>query len=495
MVNKRKSGGKSKSREGEPLPLFSIDGSPESVPAAGYRNGTSLNNAGSNGNYWSSTANEDNSNNAYNLNFNSGNNNWNNNNNRNNGQSVRPVAELASPPEGAARPYRLSAEQLLLDLYKAYKDARRHKRWRESQMAFEMRLEENLVALRDELLARTYKPRPSICFIVHDPKMREVFAADFRDRIVHHLFYNYTHTLFERTFIADSYSCIKGRGTHYGIRRLERHIRSESLNYQRPCYALQIDIKGYFMHIDRLRLLALCRETMRKMRHRSSDKEGMTWRERIDYGFADYLLETIVLHDPTEGCHVLGDRLEWERLPSDKSLFLSAPNCGLPIGNLTSQLFSNVYLNAFDQYAKRTLGCRHYGRYVDDAFVVSSDRRHLRSLIKPMRRFLAESLGLSVNPDKLKIVDVRHGVLFLGAFLKPYRSYVSSATLRRMRRKLNALDKSDARCASASVSSFLGVLSYHRSYCLRRVVFSRHIGLLPLHRRHKDRMVVAESCC
>jgi len=127
--------------------------------------------------------------------------------------------------------------------------------------------------------------------------------------------------------------------------------------------------------------------------------------------------------------------------------------------------------------------------------VVSSDRRHLRSLIKPMRRFLADSLGLSVNPDKLKIVDVRHGVLFLGAFLKPYRSYVSSATLRRMRRKLNALDKSDARRASASVSSFLGVLSYHRSYCLRRVVFSRHIGLLPLHRRHKDRMVVAESCC
>lgn len=95
-------------------------------------------------------------------------------------------------------------------------------------MKFEFNLEDNLVTLRDELLSRTYKPQPSNCFIIHDPKMREVFAANFRDRIVHHLFYNYTHHLFERSFIYDSYSCIKGRGTHFGINRLKHHIRSVS---------------------------------------------------------------------------------------------------------------------------------------------------------------------------------------------------------------------------------------------------------------------------
>ena len=226
MVNKKRSCGKSEQETQLPLPLFSIDDHPESVPAAGYRNGSSLNNAGENGNYWSSTPNESNTQNAYNLNFNSGNHNvnW---NNRNNGQSVRPVSELTSTSSGfkdCARHFSVTKEQLLTDLYRAYKCARRNKRGRAYQLKFEYNLEENLVTLRDELMTATYKPLSSTCFIIHDPKMREVFAANFRDRIVHHLFYNYTHILFERSFIHDSYSCIKERGTHFGIKRLKHHI-------------------------------------------------------------------------------------------------------------------------------------------------------------------------------------------------------------------------------------------------------------------------------
>lgn len=367
--------------------------------------------------------------------------------------------------------YSVTPEQLLIDLYAAYRDARRHKRWRDNQFAFELQLEENLVDLRDELMSRTYQLRPSTCFIIHEPKMREIFAADFRDRIVHHLFYNYTHELFERTFIADSYSCIKGRGTHFGIKRLVHHIRSESDNYQRECYVMQIDIKGYFMHIHRQRLVEISRATLESMALRPSNVVGKRWIETVDYALVNYLLDVIALNNPIEGCKIVGNRKEWNQLPHDKSLFCSAKYCGLPIGNLTSQLFSNVYMNTFDQYVKRTLGCRHYGRYVDDAFIVSCDRNYLCSLVEPIRKFLSTYLCLELNPEKLKISRASYGVLFLGAYLKPFRSYVSSATLRRMKRKLDNLDKTDNTLLGASINSYLGVFSHHRSYCLRKKLF------------------------
>ena len=136
--------------------------------------------------------------------------------------------------------YRLTYEQLLADLHTAYLDARRHKRRKHYQLCFEVRADMNLRELALELWERRYQPQPSSCFIITDPKKREVFAAEFRDRIVHHLYYNYTHEMLERTFIADTYSCIRKRGTHYGISRLERHIRRESRNYTMPCYVLKL---------------------------------------------------------------------------------------------------------------------------------------------------------------------------------------------------------------------------------------------------------------
>lgn len=369
----------------------------------------------------------------------------------------------------------LTREQLLLDLYRAYKDARRHKRRRLYQLQFEYHLEENLLSLCDELYSRTYRPGTSTCFIIHDPKMREVFAAEFRDRIVHHLFYNYTHVLFERTFIADSYSCIPGRGTHYGIERLKHHIRSVSRNHTRPCYVLKLDIKGYFMHIRREKLHALCMESLKRMRHHASDVEGVMWEEKIDYSFVEYLLGVIIHADCVKDCRMMGDERDWERLPADKSLFSSPPGCGLPIGNLSSQLFSNIYLNRFDQYCKRVLGCRHYGRYVDDVYVVASDKRSLQAWIPAMRTFLNNELGLDFHPHKVCIVDERMGVEFLGAFVKPFRSYISTASLCRMKRKVGRLKNEDRTGhLEASVNSFLGVLSHYDSYCLRRLLFTRH---------------------
>jgi retron-type reverse transcriptase len=141
--------------------------------------------------------------------------------------------------------------KLLTDLFKAYYDARRNKRNTINALNFEINYERNLFRLHEEILCGTYKIKPSICFINLSPVQREIFAADFRDRVVHHLVYNYIAPVFEKTFINDSYSCRKNKGTHYGIKRIDHFIRSCSRNYHTDCYILKLDVKGYFMSIDK----------------------------------------------------------------------------------------------------------------------------------------------------------------------------------------------------------------------------------------------------
>ncbi|MBR1877794.1 MAG: RNA-directed DNA polymerase [Paludibacteraceae bacterium] len=363
--------------------------------------------------------------------------------------------------------YHLTHEQLLNDLHEAYRDAKRHKSSKPYVQHFEAQLDENLQVLADTLYNRTYKAQASTCFIITDPKKREVFAAHFRDRVVHHLYYNYTHELFERTFIQDAYSCIPGRGTHYGIGRLQQHIRQEGRNYSRPCYVLKMDIRGYFMHISRERLLEICLSSLRKMAtHRVLKHVAVTWQDKIDMDFVEYLTREIVLLDPIENCHVVGDKSEWDDLPHEKSLFNSPVGCGLPIGNLTSQLYSNIYLNVLDQYMKRTLHCRHYGRYVDDFYVVSADREWLRSLVVPVRAFLHSELQLTLHDGKDAIYPIQYGVSFLGMFLKPWRMTVSRDSIRRMKGKRDAQYANFRtgrlpflRIATA-LASFRGILSH-----------------------------------
>lgn len=365
--------------------------------------------------------------------------------------------------------FKLSREQLLADLYQAYLDARRHKRNKPYQQRFEAHLERNLNALCDALYNRTYKPYPSTCFIITDPKKREVFAADFRDRIVHHLYYNYTHELYERTFIYDTYSCIRNRGTHFGIRRLEQHIRQESQHYTVPCYVLKMDISGYFMHINRQRLLDICLDTLARMStHRVLKHVPTTWQEVLDMDFVRYLTREIVLLNPIEDCRLHGSETEWADLPKSKSLFHSPAGCGLPIGNLTSQLFSNVYLNVLDQYVKRVLVCRHYGRYVDDFYVVSTDRDYLQELAERVKEMLVEMLNLEINDGKAKIVSIWHGVDFLGAYVKPYRQYASRQMVARMREKLRHVPWDNREKVQASLQSYEGLLSHGMNYRLKR---------------------------
>lgn len=373
--------------------------------------------------------------------------------------------------------YKLSFEALLDDLYKAYLDARRGKRNKPYQIKFEKNLCANLYELCTELWSRSYKPLPSTCFIITDPKKREVFAAEFRDRIVHHLYFNYTHTMFERTFIADSYSCIENRGTHYGMRRLRDHIRSESRAFTRPCYIMKLDIRGYFMHIDRQKLCDVACSSLRRMaNHRVNNSLSAKWKDVVDIDFVLYLTKDIALLNPLADCKVIGKPSEWNDLPKDKSLFCSPDGLGLPIGNLTSQLFSNVYLGVFDDYMKRNLKCHHYGRYVDDAYVVSADRKWLLELVPKITAFLKERLSLELHTGKLKIVSAYNGVEFLGAFIKPHTMYISNASLVRLRKGVrqmwqDALRTGDMEHFTAQSASFRGVLSHYDSWHLKEKMY------------------------
>ena len=366
----------------------------------------------------------------------------------------------------------LTREQLLIDLYAAWHMARRHKVTKHYVRVFDRHTDRNLQAICDALFTRDYHPEPSSCFIVDRPKKREVFAAQFADRVVHHYYYNQTHRIFERTFIEDSYSCIQGRGTHYGIERLKQHIKAESQNYSRKCWALSLDIRGYFMHIDRKILNDIATGTLRRMAtHHTDAGNGQTWSDVADVDFLCWLTEQIVMIDPKTSCKVVGRPEEWQGLDYNKSLFHTSDGCGLPIGNLTSQLLSNVYLNEFDQYMKRDLHCKHYGRYVDDAYVVSCDKDWLLSIIDPIDEFLRSRLHLEIHRGKTHLHEVSHGVEFLGGFILPGRTYMSHAAVRRLRQNVDDLKGSNPAKLYRSINSMLGVMSHFDAHRLSRELF------------------------
>ena len=374
-----------------------------------------------------------------------------NNNNRNNGQSVRLVKHL---------PY---DDTLLTDLFRAYYDARRNKRNTRSQLRFELNLETNLIHLYHDLRSRKYRPSPSICFVIEDSVKREVFASEFRDRVVHHLYWNYVADLFDRLFIYDSYSCRKGKGTLKGIERLEHHIRSVSDNYTREAWVLQLDIQGYFMHIRRDMLYDMVVEVLQR------------------YGMTDpllmYLTEVIIKKDPLDGCRYCGSPRDWDGLPDSKCLSKQPAGVGLPIGDLTSQLFSNIFLNRLDRFVHYELGFRHYGRYVDDFWLIDTSKERLREAVGRIALFLY-SMGMTLHPKKIRLHPCTERVAFLGAVCAPYCRHASKRTTQKFRKKLGEWEKDVERIHTvtdkreqqriwddcrACVNSYLGYLGHFKA--------------------------------
>ena len=306
----------------------------------------------------------------------------------------------------------VNREWLYKKLYKAYLEARKNKRHTKDVYNFEMNLSENLMQLTEDLVNRRYKPSRGIAFIVKRPVIREIFAAPFRDRIVHHFLCDMSMEWWDRRLIYDSYSCRKGKGTLFGITRMKHYIHSVSRDYTRPTYVAKLDIQGYFMSLSRDKLF-----------------ERVTW--GLERQFADdpvlcdflkYVWHEIIFDDPTKGVMMRGSVKDWKKLPRTKSLFCQPPGKGIVIGNLSSQMLSNIMLDLLDRYVRDELGYKAYGRYVDDFFFVveEKDLPQLKTDIKKIENYLKDDLGLTLHPKKRYFQEVHKGVEFLGAVIYPY---------------------------------------------------------------------------
>jgi RNA-directed DNA polymerase len=277
----------------------------------------------------------------------------------------------------------------LHELFEAYFACRKNKRNTANAIAFEVDYESNLVQLCKELNEGTYQISRSIAFMIQDPVHREIFAADFRDRIVHHLIIGKLNPLFEKQFIYDSYACREGKGTHFGIQRVAKFIRRNSQNYTKDCYILKLDIQGFFMHIDKSILFGKL-EKFIKEKYQQSDKALIL-----------KLSQQVIFNDCKTNCIIKGKLSNWEHLPKTKSLFHSQQGCGLPIGNLTSQIFANFYMDNFDHFIKHELGIKYYGRYVDDFIIVHQDKAYLKTILYRITDYLKMELNLTIHPKKI----------------------------------------------------------------------------------------------
>ena len=435
-------------------------------PLAGNAFSGAFNNRATNGNFWSSS---ESGANAWNRNLNSGNASVNRDtNDKANGLSIRC---LQDSPFIMNEP---SIPPLLRDLFLAYYDARKQKRSTARALRFELDYESQILALYEELITRTYEISPSTCFIVKKPVMREIFAADFRDRVVHHLVFNYLNPLCERLFIYDSYGCRTGKGVACGIRRADHFIRSCSQNYTKDCFVLKLDISGYFMSMNRMILFEKVKSIIHRYQHEITfESDLLLW-----------LLQKIIFQDHTSHCVINGVRQDWVGLPKSKSLFFAGKNCGFPIGNLTSQLFGNIYLNNLDHFVLDTLECRKYGRYVDDFILVHEEIDILKLWIQSIREYLFSQLALQMHPKKIYLQHYTRGVDFLGAYLRPHR-IVPRRRLKgnfyRAIMKWNAiLIRCDGKMKNqqtlnflASMNSYLGTIGRFRTHRLRRLMLRR----------------------
>ncbi|MEA2113027.1 MAG: RNA-directed DNA polymerase [Patescibacteria group bacterium] len=343
--------------------------------------------------------------------------------------------------------------KLLVDLFKAYYDARKNKRKSPDCLAFEMNYEENIFKLYHEIINNQYNISRSLCFISFNPVQREIFAGNFRDRIVHHLIYNALSSLFERLFIYDDYSCRLKKGVSLGIRRTDYFIRSCSKNYSQDCWILKLDIKGYFMSIDKKILYEKIKKVVCDVNNEFNfDKELLL-----------HLVYPVIFHDPTKHCYMKGIKEDWVGLPKTKSLFFAKKGKGLPIGNLTSQLFGNVYLNDFDHFVKTKLRCKYYGRYVDDMVFVHQDKEYLKSIIPKISNYLKKELDLEIHPKKIYLQYFSKGVLFLGVVIKPYRIYIGQRNKRSFYKKImewnKIIENQKGQITEDQLKTFLAVLN------------------------------------
>ncbi len=297
----------------------------------------------------------------------------------------------------------------------AWKEFKKGKSKKADVQEFEFNLEDNLFQLHRELAAKTYKHSDYTSFYVPDPKLRHIHKACVRDRILHQAVFRVLYPVFDKFFIHDSYSCRFNKGTHRAVARLETFARRLSRNHTQNIFALKCDIKRFFDSVAQNVLFNLI--------------SG-----RITNPDALWLIRTII------------------------ASFEKSSGRGLPLGNVTSQLFANIYLNELDQFVKRELRTKYYLRYCDDFVVLGEYPNHLVETAERVNNFLMQSLKLSLHPGKIIIRKYRRGIDFLGYVSLPHYRVLRTRTKRRMLRRVNC----------ENLSSYLGVLKHCRGFNIGR---------------------------
>ncbi len=337
------------------------------------------------------------------------------------------------------------------NIYRAYKECIKHKRGTLNALHFEANLIENLYNLEYELKSRSYKIGRSICFLAHSPKLREVFAADFKDRVVHHILINKLEHFYEKKFIYDVYNNRKSRGIHGAIKRASSFMRG----VKKDGYYLQLDIKGFFYNIDKNILFKQLLNDITKSN--LCDKKNILW-----------LSNKIIYHKPTNNYIFKGDKSALKNLPPHKTLFKLSSHLGLPIGNLTSQFFANVYMNRFDHFVKRVLKFKYYIRYVDDFVLFSKQRDSLIKAKKSIKEYLFKNLSLTLREDS-KLKRVENGLDFLGYIVRPNYILVRKRVVNNFKYKkaryLDRYERLNGKMSLEEIKRFLSVQASFTGHC------------------------------
>jgi len=313
----------------------------------------------------------------------------------------------------------ISLENLLL----SWKEFICGKKRRKDVQMFESNLMENIISLHRDLTTKTYKHSSYEAFNISDPKPRNIHKATVRDRLLHHAIYRTLYPYFDKKFIHDSYSCRINKGTHKAMERFKSFSGKVSKNYTKTCWVLKCDIKKFFASIDQNILLTILRKHI-------TDSDAIS------------LLTEII-----------------------QSFYSTDVGVGLPLGNLTSQLLVNIYMNEFDQYMKHGVKVRRYIRYADDFVILSTDKDYLLELTPKISDFLSEELKLSLHPKKVSISTLASGVDFLGWVHFPNHRVLRTTTSRRMFKKLReSVGKLEV------VGSYLGLLNFGNANTLKKKI-------------------------
>jgi retron-type reverse transcriptase len=321
----------------------------------------------------------------------------------------------------------------LSNLLQAWKEFKKGKTSKTDVAEFEFNLEDNLFLLHQELINKIYKTNPYQAFYVYDPKRRHIHKATVWDRVLHQAVFRILYPIFDKHFIFDSYSSRIKKGTHEASKRLFIALRKESMNWRSPIFVLKCDIKKFFDSIDHRILFELIRKKV-------SDADALWLINEILKSFEKY------------------------------------PDVGLPLGNVTSQLFANIYLNELDQFVKHKLKVKHYFRYADDFILISRDENLLLVYKEEIGIFLKQNLKLEMHPNKVFIRKLKQGIDFVGYVILPNTTVLRTKTKRRIlkklkkaRQKLNAgkMKKEDFRQIEAS---YLGVIKHCRNKEIKREI-------------------------